>query len=284
MNSFLAACLGLSLVGVTDPNAIDRKKKDPVDPAVQKKAPAAPAKNPGGRPGGFPVPGVQFPPNMQIPPGMKLPPNVAFPKMPMPGPGMRPPAMPVGGNFAPPQGFPFAQAKKAELPKELIPALIESLKDKEKDVRQYAAGSLARLGKDAVGPLIDLLKGKDRAQKANAAYVLGQIGEGAREEALPLLIKALKDDAKEVRIRAAFAIERMVRNTQTSPAMTMGMANPAMNMMARLGQQDNKAKVTLPTDPGTVAPSGEPAKAEKAPARKADEEKPAKEKKKSAKE
>src|SRR5262249_12057714 len=112
---------------------------------------------------------------------------------PKPGGGGGPPGGGVpGGPVGPPlgggpgQAFPNAPKQKA-LPKDLVPALIEALKDEEKDVRQYAASALVRVGTDAVEPLIDLLKGKDKEQRANAAYVLGQMGAAA-QEALPQLL------------------------------------------------------------------------------------------------
>ena len=242
-----------------------------------KKAPAAnnPANFPlpnGQMPPGFKLPpGVKLPPNFKMPPGMKFPPAGNFPMMPpqgmpaaIPG-GMKPP---IGGNFMPPQGFAFNPLKKAELPKDLVPALIDSLKDKEKDVRQFAASSLVKIGKDAVTPLVDLLESKDKSQRANAAYVLGQMGAVAREDALPLLIKALKDDAREVRIRAAFAIDRMVASAQNT------MPNMPTMMMNAMARPTEKTKVTVPADPGTVPPSGEPIKKpEKEKPKKADKEK-----------
>jgi hypothetical protein len=145
-------------------------------------------------------------------------------------------------------GFPNFQ-QKVELPKELVPALIEALQDKEKRVRQYAASALARVGKDAVGPLLALLKGKDKSQRANAAYVLGHLG-AAGQEALPLLLKALKDEDAAVRVRAAFAVERLV--AAAKKAVPSGMPAYAQNMM---GRQVSKPSVVLPADPGTVAPT-----------------------------
>jgi hypothetical protein len=153
----------------------------------------------------------------------------------------------------PPNGFQgFPQAK--ELPKGLVPALIDALKDEEKSVRQYAARTLVRVGKDAVGPLTDLLKGKDKAQRANAAYVLGQLGAAA-EDALPLLIKALKDPDRALRVRAAFAIERVVAAVKKTGSMTgMPMGMPPQ-MRAMMGQADTKPTATVPPDPGTVPPA-----------------------------
>ncbi len=101
--------------------------------------------------------------------------------------------------------------------KELIPPLVEALKDPDTEVRQSAAGALAGMGSHAVQPLIDMLKEKEKDKdpelRANLAYVLGMMG-GAGQDALPALAKLLKDDNREVRRRAAFAIQSIVRATE----------------------------------------------------------------------
>ena len=101
----------------------------------------------------------------------------------------QPPRVP-GGPGQPGQPF---QPPGAVDYKELIPALIDALKDSDPDVRQSAAGALASMGRQAVTPLLDIVKdqGKDKELRANAAYVLGLMGSNGRE-ALPTLTKMLK--------------------------------------------------------------------------------------------
>src|SRR5205809_266049 len=100
-------------------------------------------------------------------------------ELPLLGPGIpraaeskKPPMGPPNMGGPPRWAMPNMPKARAELPKDLVPTLIESLKDQDKSVRQYAASALARVGKEAVDPLLELLKSKDKAQRANAAYIL----------------------------------------------------------------------------------------------------------------
>jgi hypothetical protein len=110
--------------------------------------------------------------------------------------------------------------------KDLMPALLDALKDSDADVRQAAAATLVHIGREAVMPLVELLKDKDKQVRANAAYVLGQIGTPA-QEAVTALAKALKDEDKEVRRRVAFALYQLVRTSQ-EPSMMMTPPMPGM--------------------------------------------------------
>jgi hypothetical protein len=125
-------------------------------------------------------------------------------------------ANPPGFGQPGPGGRTFVQP--ASPYKDLVPALIESLKDSDPEVRQAAAATLAHVGREAVAPLVEVLKDKDRQIRANAAYVLGQIGTPA-QEAVPALTKVLKDEDKEVRRRAAFALYLVVRHSQETGSM-----------------------------------------------------------------
>jgi hypothetical protein len=111
--------------------------------------------------------------------------------------------------------------------KELIPPLIDALKDSDTEVRRSAAGALAHLGQPAVAALVDVLKDKDKDKelRANAAYVLGQMGTGG-QEAVPTLVKLLKDDDRDVRRRAAYAIQNIVRASGESGGMMMPPGGP----------------------------------------------------------
>jgi hypothetical protein len=95
--------------------------------------------------------------------------------------------------------------------KELIPALIEALKDVDPDVRQHSATALAGLGQEAIEPLQEALKDKSKESRAAAAYALGQMG-GLARNIMPDLLKTLKDEDKDVRRSVAQAISRIVRS------------------------------------------------------------------------
>jgi HEAT repeat protein len=138
--------------------------------------------------------------------------------------------------------------------KELVPALLDALKDHDADVRQAAASALAGIGRQALEPLLDVLKDKDQSKemRANAAYVLGQMGHNG-QEALPALTKALKDDDKEVRRRAAFAIQRIVKDMNAGGGMMGAGMMPGMPMMGG-GSRPASSDIKVP-DPGLLAPS-----------------------------
>lgn len=156
----------------------------------------------------FPLPRelamAQAPTAPQAPAGVPTvsPPTVLQPGTPLPLPA---PPGPLPAPVAPPAtGGPVTTR-----PKELVPALVQGLKDSEADVRRINAATLTALGTDAVPALAETLQDKDRDLRANAAYLLGQLGRSATG-ALPALLGALKDQDGEVRRRAAFAVHRIV--------------------------------------------------------------------------
>lgn len=106
--------------------------------------------------------------------------------------------------------------------RDLITALVDSLRDTDSEVRLYAAAALGNIGAEAVAPLTAALQDPTREARAAAAYALGQIGAPARP-ATPALMKALKDGEKEVRRQAAQALgriiaaERMPSSTYVAP-------------------------------------------------------------------
>ena len=117
---------------------------------------------------------------------------------------------------------PAASAQPPDIPKpvdpivgtvygneKLIPALIESLKDNDPEVRLYLATALAECGPEVVAPLIRTLSDLEPTRRASAAYALGQIGPIART-ALPDLVGRLKDEDRMVRRQSAHAISRIL--------------------------------------------------------------------------
>jgi hypothetical protein len=167
---------------------------------------------------------------------------------------------PPGNPFGPPQ--PPGAGRGPDF-KELIPALLDALKDSDAEVRQSAASALAAIGHPALDPLVDVLRDKDQNKelRANAAYVLGQMGHNA-QEALPALTKALKDDDKDVRRRAAFAVQRIVKDMGTSGGMMgSGMMPPGAFPGAFPGAGGGRpATPSAPpdikvADPGLLTPS-----------------------------
>jgi hypothetical protein len=142
-------------------------------------------------------------------------PALAGPQEPPPGPPPLPayPGMP---------DFPRSVAQQF---KELVPALIEALKDVDPEVRQNSALALSTLGRDAIAPLKDALKDANKEKRAAAAYALGQMGYAGRE-AMTELLKVLKDDEAAVRRSASQAISRIV--AAEGNTFGFGMGRPAM--------------------------------------------------------
>ena len=99
--------------------------------------------------------------------------------------------------------------------KDLIPGLIEALKDADPDVRQHASLALAAVGTDALKPLAEALKDVNKERRAAAAYAIGQMGFAGRD-ALSDLLTALKDDDANVRRASAQAISRIVTSESRS--------------------------------------------------------------------
>jgi hypothetical protein len=138
-------------------------------------------------------------------------------------PGVRAVQVPLPGSQP---GFPGFRSGNLDY-KEIVPPLIDALKDPDTEVRHSAAGALAHVGQPAISALVDILKdsGKDKELRANAAYVLGRMGITG-QEAMPTLVKALKDDDRDVRRRAAYAIENIVKTSNESGGLMPGMGPP----------------------------------------------------------
>jgi hypothetical protein len=132
---------------------------------------------------------------------------------------LKPNALQLPGGFQPP-GVPAIRSGLDY--KDVIPPLIDALKDSDTEVRRSAAGALANMGQPAVGPLVDVLKDKDKKDlHANVAYVLGQMGT-LGQDAIPTLLKLLKDDDRDVRRRAAYAIQNIIKSSNEQGGMMPG--------------------------------------------------------------
>ena len=127
----------------------------------------------------------------------------------------------------PPPAPPAAPEPSAPVTtRDLITALIESLRDTDSEVRLYAAAALGNIGAEAVAPLTTALQDPTREARAAAAYALGQIGAPARP-ATPSLMKALKDGEKEVRRQAAQALGRIIAAERMPSSTYATMPTPA---------------------------------------------------------
>jgi HEAT repeat protein len=89
--------------------------------------------------------------------------------------------------------------------KEAIPDLIETLKDRNEDVRLTTVDALTAIGKDAIGPLIEATKSDNVDIRWGAAEAIRRIGPEAKD-ALPQLTKLLEDKDEVIRLRAAYSM------------------------------------------------------------------------------
>lgn len=92
-------------------------------------------------------------------------------------------------------------------PRELVPALVQSLNDPDVDVQQYSRSTLLNIGPEAVPGLIQGLKSPEPQLRRLAASILGDM---AGEESIPALIQAMQDKDPEVRRAAAYALNQIV--------------------------------------------------------------------------
>jgi len=98
-----------------------------------------------------------------------------------------------------------------EAAQQLLPLLVEALRDDEPRVRARVALALGQMGsaaREAVAALGELLNDADPRVRAGAATALGKIGLDARTT-IPELTKRLKDPVVPVRYLAAVALGQM---------------------------------------------------------------------------
>jgi HEAT repeat protein len=80
-----------------------------------------------------------------------------------------------------------------------VPTLIAAFKDSGGNMHEETENALVTIGKPAIPALSAALKDSDRGVRRRAAEALGEIGHVS---AVPILIEALKDGSKHVRLRA----------------------------------------------------------------------------------
>lgn len=86
---------------------------------------------------------------------------------------------------------------------------IEALRNKDDASHQSAPGALAKIGSPAVPALVEALRDEHKDVRSSAAYALGRIGPDAKA-AVPALVEALKDEDEGVR-EAAKALKTIQR-------------------------------------------------------------------------
>lgn len=134
-----------------------------------------------------------------------------------------------------------------------VPALITTLQDEEEYIRRIGAYALGKIGPQAsaaVPELLDALQDSDRNISLVAAYALGKIGPQA-SAAVPTLIAGLQDANAEVRLNAATALGRIGAEAKTTvPALIAALQDKdkyvRQGAADALGRFGAKGKMAVP--------------------------------------
>ena len=132
---------------------------------------------------------------------------------------------------------------------EAIPALITALKDNNKDVRKRAAEVIGKIGvnDEQFETIVRMLKeGETWEERHGAAIALGEL---KNLKAIPALITALKDNNKDVRKRAAEAIEKIAEINPNSKEVLE--AIPAL--ITALKDEDSDVRLSAAEAIGKIA-------------------------------
>ena len=92
-----------------------------------------------------------------------------------------------------------------EKAQQVQPEIIRAMGDENNDVRTAARWALGQIGPKAIPALREALKHSNPRIRSGAAFALGSMGPAA-EEAVPDLVRVMKDDDRTVRIDAILAI------------------------------------------------------------------------------
>lgn len=128
--------------------------------------------------------------------------------------------------------------RKEVVPEEIVPHLVQALKDPDARVRSSAAQALGSIGveaTEAVPHLIEALEDPDLYVHSSAAKALGKIGEGRdeTEAVVTLLIGALKDHSAHARESAAEALGDIGEGaTQAVPHLIQALKDPESSVFA----------------------------------------------------
>ena len=134
-----------------------------------------------------------------------------------------------------------------------VPALIEALKDENRQVRWRAASALGEIGPEAspaVPSLIDTLQDEDGYVRRIAAYALGKIGSAA-VTAVPQLTGALQAQDRNLRLVATYALGKIGPEASSAvPKLVEALrdlhAEVRLNAATALGRIGTDAPVVVP--------------------------------------
>jgi HEAT repeat protein len=131
----------------------------------------------------------------------------------------------------------------------VVPALVKALKDKDADVREWAAWSLGELGKVAKGSipaLIEALRDENAFVQVNAAESLWRIAR--HKDSLPTLIRALRHEKDGVVRRAAYALAEMGPEAKAAvPALRRALKNASQDTRSVIAKSLKKIETEKPS-------------------------------------
>jgi RNA polymerase sigma factor (sigma-70 family) len=198
----------------------------------------------------------------QTPSQQAAPPEATATAAPQTGSSLPQPAggtQPTQGKDPDPSQISVKGEKKSDVDvtKDLIPVLIEALRDKDDEIRAVAGQTLYQLGRKAVPALLPLLSGKDPELRRAAIRILGGMGEGLEEVVVALnryfldekaLAEALADQDDSIRVVAQAAVLRLGKvAVPTLVRMLEGKDRQLRGMAATvLGELGSKAREAVP--------------------------------------
>ena len=113
-----------------------------------------------------------------------------------------------------------------------IPALVAIVGHENRDVQTMLITVLERFGMVSVQPLMAIMTNERWQVREQAADILGQIGD---QQALPVLIEALKDEMWQVRFAAVTALGHM-GGAQAKAALQNMSADPEQRVQTLVSQ------------------------------------------------
>ena len=133
-----------------------------------------------------------------------------------------------------------------------VSVLTQVLENESEDLRRHACQALSAIGSAAVEPLIDALRHPSALARDAAAETLGDIGLAARA-AVPALSECMEDESAEVREHAAEALGTVCQSESSAvPGLVLGLRDTdekvrrdAAFSLARLGPHAEEATAAL---------------------------------------
>ena len=178
--------------------------------------------------------------------------------------GQVPPSGPGGAGISSLQGTQMEQMilqkwdslQRGEVTPDIVPLLLEALKEREPDVRSVAVlllGSIGAKSPQALQALVGAVEDPVLDVRLSALSALERAGPAAKEAAAPALLRRLKKGERRERLQAAKALSKVDPDeSRVFPVLLDTLEDPAEEETARiaaarlLAQQGNRAREGIP--------------------------------------